>query len=901
MDFKSLLSQLDQLNEATDRSEPGKIKHSAEPGGYGRKDDEDEEGNKVKSDAPKKGKGRPKKDADASGETKKYDFSAFGVKSGKDVKLPKYDKKKSTIVKGKSQSHASNKVDDGTDLGEEPKEKKKGLKEYFDSLDKALLEAEQIEIKPASQVPQKPGQPAQAGQQQQVAGQAQKNTQVIQQGDKTLGTVDNPQLAQQIKQSIGKGEMTLMPDGTMEEGFGDIAKKVGGAMKTAGAKVLDTLGHGSDEDLIKQMQKRAGLPQTGKKPEQQNKIKEAERPTLDSTMGAGLGAGRSQSTFEAKKPDANKNGIPDYAEDGKGKNDLKKKKDKIDEGMMDNIKGMLLPKLMKLLGPDAEQIASAVKQATGGNLTPSKENAMKVIQALGLDKAAEQGGEPQMAEGIAGNVKGKLIQSLYTLGLLGSAGAAASMWGTVGGSWFTVVGVLLLMFADAFFGNAPGQVGAMGKFGNKGTSAQRGLDDNGMPIRNTNVKESVKKKVKEGMDHKLQAARLEGKSHGLRKEGYNCRFDDMEESRMYHEGYKEGLDECYGQGGLGKVMGETDALPATVPGMASAAELAMEDDMYEMDKSEWMSHKAKSTPGNTFKAFGQTFKDKEVVESPFAFEAWDNQLNSLLESNEQVNEGMTVSITKGQQGAPDSVSVSAQDGEADQLLSIIKSAGLGLFGGDDTGGYGAPQGEQPQHGGLDVVGDHDGMMALIKKVSGGEAGPQDSHDYEEEGSAEEHSHEHSEEETCNECGMAYEACGGNHGDKEMVEDDGDYDADEIGGPDDESGEEYIDQAEEEVAEAEEVVNNDDEANEENSDAVRDAALAQAADDNEKQVDEGEYANSDDDTFAADIDFMTNIISGGLNKKKSTGQTTIPVIAGQEERMTANESIVADWIKLAGIK
>ena len=161
--------------------------------------------------------------------------------------------------------------------------------------------------------------------------------------------------------------------------------------------------------------------------------------------------------------------------------------------------------------------------------------------------------------------------------------------------------------------------------------------------------------------------------------------------------------------------------------------------------------------------------------------------------------------------------------------------------------------------------------------------------------------EHSEEETCNECGMAYEACGGNHGDKEMVEDDGDYDADEIGGPDDESGEEYIDQAEEEVAEAEEVVNNDDEANEENSDAVRDAALAQAADDNEKQVDEGEYANSDDDTFAADIDFMTNIISGGLNKKKSTGQTTIPVIAGQEERMTANESIVADWIKLAGIK
>jgi len=218
MDFKSLLSQLDQLNEAKEKTKTG-LKHTAEPGGYGRKDDEDDEGHKVKSTAVKKGKGRPKKDADDSGETKKYDFSAFGVKSGKDVKLPKHDKKKTTVVKGKSQSHASNKVDDGTDPGEEPKTKKKGLKEYFDSLDKALNEAEQIQIKPASQMPKQPGQTSmqKPGQPQQVAGQPQKNTQVIQQGDKVLGTVDNQNLANQIKQSIGKGEMTLMPDQQVNE------------------------------------------------------------------------------------------------------------------------------------------------------------------------------------------------------------------------------------------------------------------------------------------------------------------------------------------------------------------------------------------------------------------------------------------------------------------------------------------------------------------------------------------------------------------------------------------------------------------------------------------------------------------------------------------------------------
>jgi hypothetical protein len=50
------------------------------------------------------------------------------------------------------------------------------------------------------------------------------------------------------------------------EGIADIAKKVGGAVKKAGSKALDKLGHGSDEDLIKDLQKKTGMPQTGKKP-----------------------------------------------------------------------------------------------------------------------------------------------------------------------------------------------------------------------------------------------------------------------------------------------------------------------------------------------------------------------------------------------------------------------------------------------------------------------------------------------------------------------------------------------------------------------------------------------------------------------------------------------------------
>jgi hypothetical protein len=44
----------------------------------------------------------------------------------------------------------------------------------------------------------------------------------------------------------------------IEEGFGDVASKVGGALKKAGSKVLDTLGH--EDDVLKDLQKKAGIP-----------------------------------------------------------------------------------------------------------------------------------------------------------------------------------------------------------------------------------------------------------------------------------------------------------------------------------------------------------------------------------------------------------------------------------------------------------------------------------------------------------------------------------------------------------------------------------------------------------------------------------------------------------------
>ena len=56
----------------------------------------------------------------------------------------------------------------------------------------------------------------------------------------------------------------------------------------------------------------------------------------------------------------------------------------------------------------------------------------------------------------------------------------------------------------------------------------------------------------------------------------------------------------------------------------------------------------------------------------------------------------------------------------------------------------------------------------------------------------------------------------------------------------------------------------------------------------------------DTAFEQDIEFMTKVISGGLNKPKVTGQTTVPVIASQGARDGTPEDLNS-WIKLAGVK
>jgi len=81
-------------------------------------------------------------------------------------------------------------------------------------------------------------------------------------GRKSTGQTTIPVIASQDdrQEAYADDNLARMMEmaGLTSEGFGDVAKKVGSAIKTAGSKVLDTLGH--EDDVLKDLQQKAGIP-----------------------------------------------------------------------------------------------------------------------------------------------------------------------------------------------------------------------------------------------------------------------------------------------------------------------------------------------------------------------------------------------------------------------------------------------------------------------------------------------------------------------------------------------------------------------------------------------------------------------------------------------------------------
>jgi len=886
---------------------------------------------------------------------------------------------------------------------DDKKDKKKSLKDWFELIDKNMLaEAEQITMEPAKQ-----------------------NTQVIKQGTKTLGTVSNPALAAQIKGAIGKGEMNLAgheikeeeldekveifhrqgPGADMERYHKDPNNPAAVASRKAAADAAKKLR--STGDLkSKKMGQEIGTDAGG-----------AVKPVSTSSQGFKKGSGMVEQEMEESglqaylgKKKYGKEGmaaLQKAGRDGASKEKMAKiraQHDKIDEADKPNYwvhdekedhyygpygsersakeggrvgPGATIKKFPgsvrnpRSLSPSDTRMANARKGAAAPGTKMNEKAVSKAQQKfMGMVHAAQKGEKAASKEvgDVAKTMKKKDVKDFAQTKHKGLPEKKKKVKEAERPSDQVDMGAGLGAGRNDKVLEAKPDFLDLDKDGNKKEPMKKAAAD------------KKKQKVKESMNHKLMSAKLRGKAHALAKESYNNKFDEgSDERRSYHEGYVEGLDECYGMGGKqmpvqGLVVGET--MPAaTVPGMAQQAmdenltSVGMSDDraakiitdklkgmpgintgnidkyvsrylgmvgkhptdlkhlsvlvfgnlqdmglaeadLDEMNKTDYMKHKAQTTPGNTFKAFGQTHNDSDVLEADvFAFESLDKQLNDLL------NEGISVNMSQGLGGAggqvEDSVSVTAQGDDAAKLLDFIKQVGLGGLGSDKAAqpaevvavasDYGAPKFDS---------GSSD-MAALLKKV-----GVDDGEDYKDEG---DHEHDHGGPEVCGTHGVAEEKCGCGEG-KEMVDEVESEDQMEYEVAEDNAGqdEEEMTTADEK-AEAEEdltkpasggaVTEGGDggEASEESDgDTAGDAGEGGAEDVNEAtKLDE--WANDagkkgTDAAFEADIEFMTNVISSGLNKKKSTGQTTIPVIPGQKDRTGVSEDAdVAEFKRLAGIR
>jgi hypothetical protein len=97
-------------------------------------------------------------------------------------------------------------------------------------------------------------------------------------------------------------------DESVEEGFGDVVKQVGSAAKKLGGRALNTLGHGDDADMIRDLQKKMGVPQTGMKPGAEpnpKQIKEKMSPAKAKSFAA-LAEPKDKITFADKIAGAKK-------------------------------------------------------------------------------------------------------------------------------------------------------------------------------------------------------------------------------------------------------------------------------------------------------------------------------------------------------------------------------------------------------------------------------------------------------------------------------------------------------------------------------------------------------------------------------------------------------------------
>lgn len=291
----------------------------------------------------------------------------------------------------------------------------------------------------------------------------------------------------------------------------------------------------------------------------------------------------------------------------------------------------------------------------------------------------------------------------------------------------------------------------------------------------------------------------------------------------------------------------------------------------------------------------QSQKKDQLIES------WDKQLTSLL------NEGMTITTSTGQQGMGDSVSVNATDADAHNLIQLLQNAGLNTFGSDSSNSGQSqidvePMAQDEVMAQLSASDDSgEGDLSFLKRMIGAR------HDVSDHG-------DHSE--ICSDCEC--DPCECDSDEETEIETESDHeqvDEDEV-----EEGNEFTGARQRAIKAGKDTFrvggktyhvkgDTNDEKSQVEESHVEEEMCEQCGDTMSEEhscasekLDE--WANSpadksNDEEFQTEIDFMTRLISGGLNGMKQD-QTTLPHTRVKSELSEAGD--VATMMKrLAGIR
>lgn len=705
LDFKRML-EIMSVQEAKMSDIKGK-KHSGKYGTEYQGDEDDEDDDKPKKakqsePSEKKGRGRPKKDSNADADKwKGADDAASKVIGGK-------------APKGKSNLPS----------------KKHTLKDWIEHVQDTnqLNESDQVSIQPA-----------------------QANTQVIKQGDKTLGTVTNPQLAQQIKQSIGKGEMSLAGNDLDESGlqaylgnkkYGkegmDALRKAGrdNASKQKMAKIrakYNKMDEGEAEDLAYAKAKAQNDAMT----RQQNT--DAMIYTADKGQPPSPNEGP---VMQQKKPMQRPPVVT--REEANGDGCLRMQGDNMD-----------LPMNEKAVSKAQQKFMGMVHAAQKGGKPASKEVA-KVAKSMGKKDAKDfastkHKGLPQHVKKEsaaapigkdtvsakerlaphAGMGKGKIQQKV------GQAGVVAKNIGRFLRGKSEIPTMEGYRLPDGTILTEGYMKDLVTRFiDDLATASSRGFNIS-TAVENGDLA-AAKRAINNTLTHNERYKRL---AHTLKTE-----LRDYALEEFGFTDYDASLEECDTSPEIMAPAMAMDEKPtvfkASVKPEQEITPFSAGTPIDTSRPSSFLSGLRKSA--TTLES--DTMKDMQ-------FESWEKQLNKLM------NEGLTISSSSGQQGSPDSVTISATDSDAQELLHIVRSAGLGVFGGGEQQSHDGMQsalmsvpGEEPNGHGTEpevsptVVGDGDDMLALIKKMTGfSTEQPAATHDYADEEGEEGEENEEDEE------------------------------------------------------------------------------------------------------------------------------------------------------------